>query len=344
MARDNGADVSGTVPVVAVLGAGSWGTALSMQLARAGARPVLWDIDTEHLEAMRRAGCNERFLPGHPLPSEVSVERDLEAAVRTADEILIVVPSHGFVDIISRIAPWLKPGQGVSWACKGLEPGTGQFLHEPAHRLFGDSRPLAVVTGPSFAVEVAADLPTAVTVAGTEAAYCERIARLLHGGNFRAYTSDDIVGAELGGSVKNVLAIAVGICDGMGLGNNARAALITRGLVEMMRLGRAIGARERTLTGLTGMGDLVLTCTGDLSRNRRLGLALGAGRSVEQAVTEIGQVVEGVKTAAEIRRLARRHGVEMPISEQVYGIIHEGWDPNRCLRDLLAREQKSETA
>jgi glycerol-3-phosphate dehydrogenase (NAD(P)+) len=283
-------------------------------------------------------------MPDHELPAELELEPDLESAVRRAAEIIIVVPSHAFVGIIGQIEPWLRPGQGIAWACKGLEPGTGQFLHEPARRLFGDQRPLAVVTGPSFAVEVAADLPTAITVAGTEPGYCARIARMLHGGNFRAYTSDDIVGAELGGSLKNVLAIATGICDGMRLGDNARAALVTRGLAEMMRLGHVLGAREQTLTGLTGMGDLVLTCTGNLSRNRRLGLALGAGKSVEEAIAEIGQVVEGVKTAAEVWRLARRHGVDMPISEQVYGIIHEGRDPYQCVRDLLSREQKDETA
>lgn len=330
--------------VVAVLGGGSWGTALSMQLARAGARPVLWDIDTTHMEAMRAARRNERFLPDHPLPTELILEPDLESAVRRAQELLIVVPSHAFVGLIGQIEPWLPAGQGIAWACKGLEPGTGQFLHEPARRLFGGHRPLAVVTGPSFAVEVAANLPTAVTVAGTDPGYCSRVARLLHAGNFRAYTSDDITGAELGGSVKNVLAIATGMCDGMGLGDNARAALVTRGLAEMMRLGRVLGARDQTLMGLAGMGDLVLTCTSNLSRNRRLGLALGAGRSVEEAVAEIGQVVEGVKTAREVRRLAQRHGVEMPISEQVYGIVHEGWDLRKCLRDLLSREQKEETS
>jgi len=313
-----------------------------MQLARAGSHPVLWDWDSAHMEAMRLAGRNEKFLPGHPLPERLVLEPDLETAVRAADEILIVVPSHAFADVIGQIQPWLKPGQGVAWACKGLEPGTGQFLHEPARRLFGDSRPLAVVTGPSFAVEVAAGLPTAVTVAGTDPEYCARVARLLHAGSFRAYTSDDIIGAELGGSLKNVLAVATGISDGMGLGDNARAALITRGLAEMMRLGRVLSAREQTLTGLTGMGDLVLTCTGNLSRNRRLGLALGAGKPLEQALAEIGQVVEGVKTAAEVRRLARRHDVEMPIAEQVYRIIHEGADPSQCLRDLLSREQKPE--
>ena len=342
MSAEDRTGPNGRPAVVAVLGAGSWGTALAMQLARAGSKPVLWDWDSAHMEAMRLAGRNEKFLPGHPLPECLVLEPDLETAVRAADEILIVVPSHAFVSVIGQIQPWLKPGQGVAWACKGLEPGTGQFLHEPARRLFGDSRPLAVVTGPSFAVEVAAGLPTALTVAGTDPEYCARIARLLHAGNFRAYTSDDIIGAELGGSLKNVLAVATGISDGMGLGDNARAALITRGLAEMMRLGCVLGAREQTLTGLTGMGDLVLTCTGDLSRNRRLGLALGAGKPLEQALAEIGQVVEGVKTAAEVRRMARRHGVEMPIAEQVYRIIHEGADPSQCLRDLLSREQKPE--
>ncbi len=315
-----------------------------MQLLRSGSRAVLWDWDREHIEAIARARCNERFLPDYPLPDELEIQPDLETAVRAADEILIVVPSHAFVGILEQIRPWLKPGQGIAWACKGLEPGTGQFLHEPAQKLFGDERPLAVVTGPSFAKEVAANLPTAVTVAGTEPAYCARIARALHGGNFRAYTSDDLIGAELGGSVKNVLAVATGICDGMGLGDNARAALVTRGLVEMMRLGRVLGAREQTLTGLTGMGDLVLTSTGDLSRNRRLGLALGAGKTVDEAVTEIGQVVEGVKTAEEVWRLAQRYDVEMPIAEQVYGIIHLGWNPHQSVRDLLSREQKHETS
>jgi glycerol-3-phosphate dehydrogenase (NAD(P)+) len=259
-----------------------------------------------------------------------------------ADEILIVVPSHAFAGLIEQIKPWLKDGQGIAWACKGLEPGTGRFLHEPAKKVFGNERPLALVTGPSFAKEVAANLPTAVTVAGSDPAYSERIARALHGANFRAYTSDDIVGAELGGSVKNVLAIATGMADGMHLGHNARAALITRGLAEMMRLGRAMGAQERTLIGLAGLGDLVLTATGDLSRNRRLGIALGQGKSIDTAVEEIGQVVEGIKTSLEIWRLAGRLGVDMPISEQIYSIIHEGADPRLALRRLLDREQKHE--
>ncbi|MBT8039972.1 MAG: NAD(P)-dependent glycerol-3-phosphate dehydrogenase [Xanthomonadales bacterium] len=328
----------------AVLGAGSWGTALAMQLVRTGCGVVLWDWDEEHITGIGEARCNERHLPAYPLPDDMLIEPDLERAVRAADEILIVVPSHAFAGLLAQIRPWLKEAQGISWACKGLEPGTGRFLHEPAEALFGNERPLAVVTGPSFAKEVAANLPTAVTVAGADHNYCERIARALHGDNFRAYTSDDIVGAELGGSVKNVLAVATGMADGMGLGDNARAALITRGLAEMMRLGRTLGARERTLTGLAGMGDLVLTCTGDLSRNRQLGLALGRGKSVDEAVAEIGQVVEGVKTSMEIWRLAGRLGVDMPISEQVFGIIHEGRDPRVSLRELLSRQPKRETA
>ncbi|MEE4217249.1 MAG: NAD(P)H-dependent glycerol-3-phosphate dehydrogenase [Xanthomonadales bacterium] len=330
-------------PMFAVLGAGSWGTALAMQLMRSGSRVVLWDWDRAHIEAIGSARCNRRFLPDYPLPAGMVIEPELETAVRMADEVLIVVPSHAFAGLIQQIRPWLKEGQGISWACKGLEPGTGRFLHEPAEAVFGNERPLAVVTGPSFAKEVAANLPTAITVAGKDPQYCGRIARALHGANFRVYTSDDIVGAELGGSVKNVLAVATGMADGMGLGNNARAALMTRGLAEMMRLGRALGARKETLTGLTGMGDLVLTCTGDLSRNRSLGLALGRGKTVEQAVEEIGQVVEGVKTSEEVWRLAGRLGVDMPIAEQVYGIIHEGRDPYESLRELLSREQKQET-
>ncbi|MDT8319441.1 MAG: NAD(P)H-dependent glycerol-3-phosphate dehydrogenase [Xanthomonadales bacterium] len=330
-------------PVVAVLGAGSWGTALSMQLARSGCRVLLWARSPAHVRAMRRAARNPRFLSDIPFPDGVEPEADLATAVRSADEVLLAVPSSAFVALIRQIEPLLGEGDGVSWACKGLEPGTGEFLHRPARSVMGGKRPLAVVTGPSFASEVAAGLPTAVTVAGTCKSYSARMARALHGGNFRAYTSDDILGAELGGAVKNVLAVATGISDGMGLGQNARAALVTRGLAEMMRLGRELGAREQTLTGLAGMGDLVLTCTGDLSRNRRLGLALGSGQSVAEAVECIGQVVEGVTASAEVCRLAQRHDVEMPISEQVHGIIHHGRDPNHSVRDLLSREQKPES-
>jgi len=327
---------------VAVIGAGSWGTALAIQLARADGQSILWSRNSADLEVMRAQSCNPRFLPGITFPAGLQVDDDLQHAVQQSDEVLLAVPSHAFSDTLERVLPFLHEGQGIAWACKGLQPGTGRLLHQAARDLVGPERPLAVVTGPSFAKEVAQGLPTAVTVAGTEVSYCKRIAQALHGGNFRAYTSDDIVGAELGGAVKNVLAVATGISDGMGLGNNARAALVTRGMAEMMRLGRALEANEQTLIGLAGMGDLVLTCTGDLSRNRRLGLDLGAGKSLAESLLSIGQVVEGVSTSEEIWRMAQSYRVDMPISEQVYGIIHKSWSPEQCVRDLLAREQKPE--
>jgi glycerol-3-phosphate dehydrogenase (NAD(P)+) len=327
---------------IAILGAGSWGTALAIQLARGGHQSFLWGRNPSDVELLQQQQCNQRFLPGIRFPATLQVSSDLPGLLREADEVLLAVPSHAFAEVLSQVAGQLHDGQGIAWACKGLQPGTGRLLHQAARDLVGPDRPLAVVTGPSFAIEVARGLPTAVTVAGTEETFSSRIALALHSGNFRAYTSDDIVGAELGGAVKNVLAVATGIADGMGLGNNARAALITRGMAEMMRLGRALNANEKTLIGLAGLGDLVLTCTGDLSRNRRLGLDLGAGKSVADSLKAISQVVEGISTSEEIWRMARKHEVEMPISEQVYGIIHQSRSPEQCVRDLLAREQKSE--
>jgi glycerol-3-phosphate dehydrogenase (NAD(P)+) len=327
---------------IAVIGAGSWGTALAIQLARSGHQSLLWGRNAAAIAQMQQQSGNPRFLPGITFPAGMQVSGDLPAVMQQADEVLLAVPSHAFAELLEQIRPDLRPGQGIAWACKGLQPGTGRLLHQAARDIVGARRPLAVVTGPSFAIEVARGLPTAVTVAGTDHDYCRTIAQALHGGSFRAYTSDDIVGAELGGAVKNVLAVATGIADGMGLGNNARAALVTRGMAEMMRLGRALKANQQTLIGLAGLGDLVLTCTGDLSRNRRLGLDLGAGKSLAESVQGIGQVVEGVSTSEEIWRMATRHGVDMPISEQVYGIIHQSWSPAKCLRDLLAREQKPE--
>ena len=314
-----------------------------MQVARLGHRAILWGRDSGEIEAMRASRENYRYLPGLTFPEGLEPEPSFEHALAEGEDIIVAVPSSGFSSTTKALSELGFGATGLTWACKGLEPGSSQFLHEVALERLGASTPLAVVTGPSFAVEVARNLPTAVTVAATDETYAGRIASLLHGGSFRAYTSDDIKGAELGGAVKNVLAVATGICDGLGLGDNARAALITRGLAEMMRLGEALGAQVRTLVGLAGMGDLVLTCTGDLSRNRRLGLALGAGRNLDEAVAEIGQVVEGVGTSEEVWRLGRLHGVELPISEQVYGIIHKGWDPSEGVRRLLSREPKSES-
>ena len=334
--------VSPKAPVIAVLGAGSWGTGLALQLDRSGSRCILWDRDTDNLSKIRATRSNTRYLPGIEIPVSITVEDDVLAAVKAADHVLLVVPSHAFASTIRTIREVLVPGQGIAWACKGFEPGSGRLLHEVAAELLPSDTPLAIVTGPSFAKEVAMNLPTAVTVAGPDSDFTKFIARALHGGRFRAYTSDGMIGAELGGAVKNVMAVATGICDGLKLGDNARAALITRGLAEMMRLGAALNAKPETLMGLAGAGDLILTCTGDLSRNRQLGLKLGAGKSLEQALEEIGQVVEGVNSAVEVQRLAIEHDINMPISEQVNGIIHKGWDPVEGVARLLAREQKAE--
>lgn len=329
-------------PKIAVLGAGSWGTALALQLDRSGSRSFLWDRDTENLEQIRTTRFNHRYLPGIDIPESIVVESDILAAVKASDHVLVVTPSHAFASIMKTIREVLVPGQGVAWACKGFEPGSGRLLHQVAMELLPASTPLAIVTGPSFAKEVAMNLPTALTVAGPDSGFTREMAGALHGERFRAYTSDDMIGAELGGAVKNVMAVATGICDGMQLGDNARAALITRGLAEMMRLGAALNARPETLMGLAGAGDLILTCTGDLSRNRRLGLKLGKGKTLEQALEEIGQVVEGVNSAAEVQRLALQHKINMPITEQVNGIIHQGWNPAEGVARLMAREQKAE--
>lgn len=329
-------------PQIAVLGAGSWGTALALLLDRNGNRSILWDRDTENLEKIRSTRLNQRYLPGIDIPESIVVENDILVAVKASDHVLVVTPSHAFATIIKTIREVLVPGQGVAWACKGFEPGSGRLLHQVAAELLPAGTPLAIVTGPSFAKEVAMNLPTAITVAGSDSGFTKVMAAALHGERFRAYSSDDMIGAELGGAVKNVMAVATGICDGMRLGDNARAALITRGLAEMMRLGAAMNAKPETLMGLAGAGDLILTCTGDLSRNRRLGLKLGKGKSVKQALEEIGQVVEGVNSAAEVQRLAIKHNINMPITEQVNGIIHHGWDPAEGVASLMAREQKAE--
>lgn len=329
-------------PVIAVLGAGSWGTGLALQLDRSGTQCILWDRDTENLLKIRADRSNERYLPGIPVPESITIETDILAAVTAADHVLLVTPSYAFAEIITTIREKLVPGQGIAWACKGFEPGSGRLLHHVATDLLPEGTPQAIVTGPSFAKEVAMNLPTAVTVAGSDEAFTKVMANALHGGRFRAYTSHDMIGAELGGAVKNVMAVATGICDGMKLGDNARAALITRGLAEMMRLGSALNAKPETLMGLAGAGDLILTCTGDLSRNRRLGLKLGAGKTLDQALEEIGQVVEGVNSSAEVQRLAIEYGINMPISEQVNGIIHKGWNPVEGVARLMARAQKAE--
>jgi glycerol-3-phosphate dehydrogenase (NAD(P)+) len=328
-------------PTLAVLGAGSWGTALAALTARNGVPTRLWGRDAGALAAMAETRQNQRYLPDIQLPGELRFEPDLAAALRGAGVVLIVVPSHAFASMLDEIAPLLDPGAGIAWATKGFEPGTGRFLHElVAEKLPG--RAAAVVTGPSFAKEVALGLPSAVTVHSDDDAFAQQLASMLHAPNFRAYSGGDVLGAELGGAMKNVLAVATGVADGMDLGLNARAGLITRGMNEMLRLGVALGAKPETLMGLSGLGDLVLTCTGDLSRNRRLGLALGRGIAIDEAVRQIGQVVESVVTADEVARLAAKHGLDLPISNGVRAVLHGEVTPVEGLRALMSREQKPE--
>ncbi|MGX5729365.1 NAD(P)H-dependent glycerol-3-phosphate dehydrogenase [Pseudoxanthomonas beigongshangi] len=327
---------------IAVLGAGSWGTALATLMARNGHHVVLWGRDEKVAAAIDTQHENPRYLPGIALPDSLRATTDLAVAMHGAELVLVVVPSHAFTETLKLIAPLRPAGAGVAWATKGFEPGSGRFLHEVAEEILGADVPLAVVTGPSFAKEVALGLPTAVTVHGHDPGFAQLMAEVLHGPAFRAYTGDDMVGAELGGAMKNVLAVATGVADGMQLGLNARAGLITRGLNEMLRLAAAIGGKPETLMGLAGLGDLVLTATGDLSRNRRLGLALGRGQPIQEAIREIGQVVESMQAADEVMRQAERHDIDLPISSAVRAVLHGEMTPTLGLQQLLAREQKPE--
>ena len=329
-------------PTIAVLGAGSWGTALAALIARHGHPTVLWGRDAAVIEAIDGRHQNPRYLPGIALPEGLRATTDLAVALSGCDLVLVVVPSHAFAETLRALAPLRPADAGVAWATKGFEPGSGRFLHEVAGEVLGGDVPLAVVTGPSFAKEVAQGLPTALTVHSEDAAFGRQVADALHGPAFRAYTGNDVRGAELGGAMKNVLAVATGVSDGMGLGLNARAGLITRGLNEMLRVNIALGGQPETLMGLAGLGDLVLTCTGDLSRNRRLGLALGQGQSIEDAVRAIGQVVESIQTADEVMRLAQRHGIDLPIAENVRDVLHGAITPAEGLQRLMARERKAE--
>ena len=326
---------------IAVLGAGSWGTALAAVLARNGVATTLWGRDPEAIAQIAATRRNARYLPELELPAPLHVSADLGATVRDAQVVLVVTPSHAFAALLDQAAPYFRADAGLAWATKGFDPASGRFLHEIAAERLPDAA-AAIVTGPSFAREVAQGLPTAVTVHSSTPIFAQLVADLLHSTHFRAYTGSDMIGAELGGAMKNVLAVATGVADGMKLGLNARAGMITRGLNEMLRLGAAIGARPETLMGLAGLGDPVLTCTGDLSRNRRLGLALGRGVPLREAVAEIGQVVESVETVDTIMRLANRHCLDLPIAHGVQRVLHEEITPAEGLRQLLARERKPE--
>jgi glycerol-3-phosphate dehydrogenase (NAD(P)+) len=327
---------------IAVLGAGSWGTALAAHLARNGHVVRLWGRDESQLRQMAETGENARYLPGQRLPQALRFSASLNEAVGDADAILLATPSHTFREQLQRLAAPLRAGVPLVWACKGLEVGSGKLLHELVGEEVGDVSRCAIISGPTFARELVQGLPTALTAAASTLAFADEVAGWFHGEQFRAYSSDDLIGVQVGGALKNVLAIAAGASDGLGFGANARAALITRGLAELMRLGVALGGRAETFMGLAGMGDLVLTCTDNQSRNRRMGLALARGLSIEEARAEIGQAVEGVVAAREAQRLAERHGVEMPIAEQVYAVLYQGRAPQEAVRQLLERQPRHE--
>jgi glycerol-3-phosphate dehydrogenase (NAD(P)+) len=329
-------------PPIAILGAGSWGTALALQFARSGRDVRLWGRDSAQLTEIDAVRCNERYLPGAKFPENVHVVRDLSNCLHGVRDILVAVPSHGFRKILTSIAPLLDDDARVCWATKGFELDTGKLPHQVAQELLGAKRHVAVLSGPTFATEVGDGLPTAMTIAANDPSFAGDLARTLSGDKFRAYTSEDMIGVEVGGAVKNVLAIGAGISDGLGFGANTRIAMINRGLVEMTRLGVALGARTDTFMGLAGMGDLVLTCTDNLSRNRRMGLALASGKSVEEAQEDIQQVVEGVLAAKAVKKVADEKDVVMPICNEIYRILYEGVSPDDAVGTLMRRGLKPE--
>jgi len=327
---------------IAVVGAGSWGTALAIQLARNGRAVRLWGRDGGELSKLDADRENQRYLPGARFPDSLQIVSELDDCVQEIDDVLVAVPSHALRESLRRIHPILKSDARVCWATKGFELHTGKLPHQVAAEVLGAERPMAVLSGPTFAREVGQGLPTAMTIAANNDAFAADLAQAFSGDNFRAYTSNDIVGVEVGGAVKNVLAIAAGISDGLGFGANTRIALINRGLAEMTRLGVALGAEKETFMGLAGMGDLVLTCTDDQSRNRRMGLALAGGRSIDEAQEEIQQVVEGVLAAKAVHEVARTTKVEMPICHEVYRILYEDAAPREAVTALMSRALRRE--
>ncbi|MFD2165549.1 NAD(P)H-dependent glycerol-3-phosphate dehydrogenase [Thalassotalea euphylliae] len=328
---------------ITVLGAGSYGSALAICFARNGHKTVLWGRSREHIAEMAVSRSNDKYLPGSKFPESLVLESDLETAVTASDIILVVVPSHVFGDMLDQIKPLISENAKIAWATKGLDPDTGHLLQHVAREKLGNEITLGVLSGPTFAKEMAAGLPTAISLSSTDQRFVDELSELLHcEKTFRVYSNNDFIGVQLGGAVKNVIAIGAGMADGIGFGANARTALITRGLAEMTRLGIALNAEPSTFMGMAGLGDLVLTCTDNQSRNRRFGLALGKGKDVDTAMADIGQVVEGFRNTKEVYMLAQRQGVEMPIVEQVYQVLYEGKPALKAASDLLSREKKFE--
>lgn len=323
---------------IAVLGAGAWGTALAMLLARNGQQVRLWDLNTEHLSKMQ----NERAYAGVSFSENLNIVPKLVDAVSDVTDICLVVPSFAFRSVLTELKTMVSPSVRLVWGTKGLDPTTCRFLHTVVYDVFSDKTPVAVLSGPSFAKEVAMGLPTAVSVAGNNAVFLDDLTDRFHNDHFRVYQNPDLIGVQLCGVVKNVMAIAVGIADGMGYGANTRCALITRGLAEMTRLCVALGGHRETMMSLAGVGDLVLTSTDNQSRNRRFGLAVGKGGSASVALKEIGESVEGYYNAKQLFQLAQQNKVSMPISENVYAILYENREPKAVLTELVSREAKRE--
>lgn len=325
-----------------VIGAGSWGTALASLLARNGRPTMLWGRNSQQMREMAASNINKRYLPDIDLAKTLLYTPDIKEALTFASDVLLAIPSHVFRQTLDIIAPHLRLNTRLLWATKGFESATGKLLHQVVDESLGKNYPTAVISGPTFAAEVAKGMPTAITLASKNAAFANELAQRFHSDTFRVYTADDIAGVEIGGALKNVFAIAAGISDGLGFGANSRAALITRALAEMMRLGESLGGHRETFMGLTGLGDLILTCTDNQSRNRRFGLALGQGQSIETAQKQIDQVVEGVYAVQEAVRLAAKFNIDMPITEQVHQVILGQRTPRQAVNLLLHRQQKSE--
>lgn len=325
---------------IAVLGSGAWGTALAISFA-ARHEVSLWARDEAQAIAMRDTHRNQRYLPDTQLPNNLAVTSDLAQALHDVELIIAAVPVSGLRPVMQQIASLSKP-VGVIWLCKGIETITSLLPHQIVNETLPAAFPRGALTGPSFAQEVARGLPTALTLASNDGEFAQRTAKALHHSRLRIYSSTDVVGVEIGGAIKNVLAIAAGICDGMQMGLNARAALLTRGLAEMTRLGLQMGGRAETLGGLSGVGDLILTCTGDLSRNRQVGMLLAQRHSLSTILGELGHVAEGVYTAREVQRIAQQQGVEMPICQAVYRVLYENLAADKAVEALLSRQPGEE--
>jgi glycerol-3-phosphate dehydrogenase (NAD(P)+) len=328
-------------PIV-VIGAGSWGTALAILLARNNQPTRLWGWKAEEMALMQASCTNERYLPNIPFPAGLTIYTDLALALKGDIDILLAVPSYALRATFQAMLPHLCPRNRIVLASKGIDPESGQLLHEVITSLCPWDIPVAVLSGPSFAREVAIGLPTAVTIASSDSEFVSDLMQRFYNSAFRPYASDDVIGVEIAGAVKNVIAIAVGVSDGLGFGANTRCAIITRGLAEIVRLGMAMGGKQKTFLGLSGVGDLILTCTDNQSRNRRFGLAVGQGITQTEAQKQIGQVVEGINNATQIFHLAQKHHVDMPITEQVYQVLHHHYPARDAVNTLLSREMKGE--